>query len=218
VIPGIRVWLLLFAVVGLMIARASAADEGIARRLAALKVLTTPTVARGVLPAEPPRGDTQCGHPRQAWWRLTHYGVRSRVDDAIRDAALRHRINPRLIESVIRVESNYDVDAVSHKGAMGLMQLMPGTARELGVVCAFEPRANVLAGTRYLRQLRDRLGSWPRALAGYHAGPRRVETGRIPAITHRYVRNVMRRWKPGSHSHSLHLGDGVEGKAARATR
>jgi soluble lytic murein transglycosylase-like protein len=122
--------------------------------------------------------------------------VRSRIDTAVRDASLRYRTDRRLIESVIRVESNYDVDAVSNKGAMGLMQLMPGTARELGVICAFEPRSNVLAGTRYLRRLRDRLGSWPRALAGYHAGPRRVESGRIPAITHRYVENVMRRWKP----------------------
>jgi soluble lytic murein transglycosylase-like protein len=124
--------------------------------------------------------------------------VRSRIDTAVRDASLRYRTDRRLIESVIRVESGYDVDAVSHKGAMGLMQLMPGTARDLGVVCAFEPRANVLAGTRYLRQLHDRLGSWPRALAGYHAGPQRVESGRIPTITQHYVKNVMRRWKPGA--------------------
>lgn len=197
-IPSVRVWLLLFALITLMIARGAPADDGIARRLAALKVLSTPSDASSVLPAEPPPADTDCSHPRAAWWRLTRYGVRSRVDTAVRDASLLHRVDRQLIESVIRVESNYDVDAVSHKGAMGLMQLMPGTARELGVVCAFEPRANVLAGTRYLRQLHDRLGSWPRALAGYHAGPHRVETGRIPATTHRYVRDVMRRWKPDS--------------------
>jgi len=196
-IPGMRVWLLMIVLVSLMIARAVPADEGIARRLAALKVLSTTTVVSAALPASPPSADTHCGNPREAWWRLTHYGVRSRVDTAIRDASLLYRTDRRLIESVIRVESNYDVDAVSYKGAMGLMQLMPDTARDLGVVCAFEPRSNVLAGTRYLRQLHDRLGSWPRALAGYHAGPRRVESGRIPAITHRYVANVMRRWKPG---------------------
>jgi len=195
-IPGVRIWLLLLALVSLMIARAAPADEGVARRLAALKQLLAPAATLAALPSEPPRADTRCG-PRAAWWRATHYGVKSRIDSAIRDASLRYRVDRRLIESVIRVESNYDVDAVSYKGAMGLMQLMPGTARELGVICAFEPRANVLAGTRYLRRLRDRLGSWERALAGYHAGPHRVETGRIPAITHRYVANVMRRWKPG---------------------
>jgi soluble lytic murein transglycosylase-like protein len=196
-IPGIRVWLLLLTLVSLLIARAVPADDGVARRLAALKMLSTTATVRAALPAEPPRAGTHCG-PRAAWWRLTDYGVRSRIDTAVRDASLRYRVDRRLIASVIRVESNYDVDAVSHKGAMGLMQLMPGTARDLGVVCAFEPRANVLAGTRYLRQLHDRLGSWPRALAGYHAGPRRVERARIPTITHRYVANVMRRWKPGA--------------------
>jgi soluble lytic murein transglycosylase-like protein len=195
-IPGVRVWLLLLVLVSLMIARAVPADEGIARRLAALKMLSTTTAVSAALPAETPSADTHCGKQRAAWWRLTRYGVRSRIDSAVRDASLLYRTDRRLIESVIRVESNYDVDAVSHKGAMGLMQLMPGTARDLGVICAFEPRSNVLAGTRYLRRLRDRLGSWPRALAGYHAGPRRVESGRIPAITHRYVENVMRRWKP----------------------
>jgi soluble lytic murein transglycosylase-like protein len=194
----VRVWLLLLVLVSLMIARAAPADEGIARRLAALKMLSTTTAVRVALRAEPPRADTHCGSRRAAWWRLTRYGVRSRIDTAVRDASLRYRTDRRLIESVIRVESGYDVDAVSHKGAMGLMQLMPGTARDLGVVCAFEPRANVLAGTRYLRQLHDRLGSWPRALAGYHAGPQRVESGRIPTITQHYVKNVMRRWKPGA--------------------
>jgi soluble lytic murein transglycosylase-like protein len=197
-IPGVRVWLLMVVLVSLMIARAVPADEGIARRLAALKMLSTTTAVSAALPAAPPSGDTHCGNQREAWWRLTRYGVRSRIDAAVRDASLLYRTDRRLIESVIRVESNYDVDAVSYKGAMGLMQLMPGTARDLGVICAFEPRSNVLAGTRYLRRLRDQLGSWPRALAGYHAGPRRVESGRIPAITHRYVANVMRRWKPGA--------------------
>jgi soluble lytic murein transglycosylase-like protein len=76
------------------------------------------------------------------------------------------------------------------------MQLMPATARELGVVCPFDPRQNVLGGARYLRRLRDRLGTWPRALAGYHAGPSRVERGRIPAETRRYVRRVMESWDP----------------------
>jgi soluble lytic murein transglycosylase-like protein len=179
-----------------LIARAAPADEGIARRLAALKMLSRPTATGTVVPATPPAAGTLCSARRASWWRHSAYGMRSHIDTAVRDASIRYRVDRRLIESVIRVESNYDVDAVSHKGAMGLMQLMPHTARELGVACAFDPRANVLGGTRYLRRLRDRLGNWPRALAGYHAGPGRVESGSIPAITHRYVKNVMRRWRP----------------------
>ncbi|MEE9609389.1 MAG: lytic transglycosylase domain-containing protein, partial [Myxococcota bacterium] len=65
------------------------------------------------------------------------------------------------------------------------------------VVCPFDPRENILAGTRYLRQLFERLGSWPRALAGYHAGPGRVESDRIPAETRVYVRRVLGSWKRG---------------------
>ena len=75
--------------------------------------------------------------------------------------------------------------------------LMPGTAEQLGVYCPFDPRENVLGGTRYLRLLHDRLGSWRRALAGYHAGPRRVESGRIPAVTRAYVERIMRTWRGG---------------------
>ncbi len=168
------------------------ADEAIARRLAALSALVDPESARRAREAAPDGG--ACADA--AWWRSTSYGGRSRLEQAIRDASLRYAVDPELIRSVIRVESNYDPDAVSHKGAQGLMQLMPATARILGVECPFDPRENVLGGTRYLRQLRDQLGSWPRALAGYHAGPGRVERRRIPTITHRYVRSVIRHWRP----------------------
>ncbi len=122
--------------------------------------------------------------------------MRSRIDTAVRDASIRFIVDARLIRSVIEQESNYRIDAVSHKGAMGLMQLMPQTARELGVVCPFDPRENILAGTRYLRRLRDRFGSWPEAVAAYHAGPRRVASRRIPGVTRRYVRRVIGAWRP----------------------
>ena len=75
------------------------------------------------------------------------------------------------------------------------MQLMPQTARELGVVCPDDPRENVIGGTRYLRELRDRFGSWELALAAYNAGPTRVVEGRIPAETRRYVKRVIATWK-----------------------
>ena len=79
---------------------------------------------------------------------------------------------------------------------MGLMQLMPATARELGVACPFDARENIIGGTRYLRRLRDRFGSWSEAVAAYHAGPRRVSSRRIPGITRRYVRRVIGGWRP----------------------
>lgn len=182
-----------FAGLLLAFAPSAAADEAIARRLGALKSLVSPAAARPVSGAQAP-AHPAC--PAAAWWRLTEYGVRSRTESAVRDASLRFAIDPDLIRAVIRHESAYDVHAVSRKGAMGLMQLMPETARWMGVVCPFDPRENVLGGARYLRRLRDRLGSWPRALAAYHAGPRRVEEGRIPAETHRYVRSVLRTWQP----------------------
>ena len=79
---------------------------------------------------------------------------------------------------------------------MGLMQLMPATARELGVVCAFDPRQNILGGTRYLREMRDRFGTWRLALAAYNAGPARVASGRrLPLEPRRYVEAVLRSWR-----------------------
>ncbi len=167
------------------------ADEAIALRLAALRSLVDPAAPRG--PAPPSRQRAGCGE--RAWWRSSTYAAKSRIDDAIRDASIRFAIDANLIRSVIRQESAFDPLAVSRKGAMGLMQLMPATARELGVVCPFDPRENVLGGTRYLRRLRDRLGSWKRAIAAYHAGPGRVVRGRIPGVTRRYVNRVLRGWR-----------------------
>lgn len=165
------------------------ADEAIGRRLAVLRSLASPRSVPVVAP-----GAGGCGGVR--WWRVTDYGLRARIDAAVRDASLRYAVDAALIRSVIRHESGFDPDAVSHKGAMGLMQLMPGTARELGVVCPFEPRENVLAGTRYLRRMHDRFGRWPLALAAYNAGPRRVEAGRVPEETRRYVHRVVASWRP----------------------
>ncbi len=169
-------------------------DAAIGRRLAALKVLVNPAAARVRVAAQTPSAPANCPDP--GWWELTQYGLASRTREAIRDASLRFTVDEELIRSVIRHESAYDPRAVSHKGAMGLMQLMPQTASAMGVRCPFDPRQNVLAGTRYLRRMRDRLGSWPRAVAAYHAGPMRVEAGRVPAETRRYVRRVLASWRP----------------------
>lgn len=136
--------------------------------------------------------DFQCGEPtppHRLRWELVR---------AVRHASLRFAIARDLIHSVIRHESAYDPDALSPAGAMGLMQLMPATARELGVVCPYDPRENIVAGTRYLRELHDRFGSWPLALAAYNAGPTAVVERRVPPITRLYVRRVLSSWRHGA--------------------
>jgi soluble lytic murein transglycosylase-like protein len=94
----------------------------------------------------------------------------------IAEHARRHDVRPDLVRAVIQVESAFNPSAVSPKGAMGLMQLMPATARSLGVGNPFDPRQNVGAGVAYLRQLLDRYDNDERlALAAYNAGPGAVD-------------------------------------------
>lgn len=103
-----------------------------------------------------------------------------------------------LVHAVIHQESRGRVDAVSIKGALGLMQLMPGTAAQLGVN-PNDPEQNVRGGALYLRQQMDRFGSIPLALAAYNAGPGAVlRYGGIPPYreTQNYVSTIMRRWQP----------------------
>ncbi len=170
----------------------ASADDELARRVATLRALVQPEHARS-LRASPREEPVRCRS--SAWWRTSEYGLRTRIRTAIRDASLRFALDPDLVRSVIRHESNGDPEAVSHKGAMGLMQLMPATAAELGVVCPFDPRENVLGGSRYLRQMYDRMGSWARALAAYNAGPHRIESGHLPRETRIYVDRILRTWK-----------------------
>lgn len=93
----------------------------------------------------------------------------------IRDAARQSGIDPALIEAVAFVESRFDERARSPKGALGLMQLMPATAMRLGVSDPLDARQNLTGGARYLRELLDRFGSLPLALAAYNAGEGAVE-------------------------------------------
>ncbi len=110
-------------------------------------------------------------------------------------ASQQTQVDPDLIESVIRYESSGNPRAVSHKGARGLMQLMPKTANELGVADPFDPKANVEGGTRYLRDLLDRYQlDLARALAAYNAGPERVDQYKgVPPYyqTRSYVSDVI---------------------------
>ena len=98
------------------------------------------------------------------------------LNQAVHAASGTYQLDPDLITSVIRAESGFNVRAVSPKGAQGLMQLMPQTASQLGVRNAFDPQANVEAGTRYLRELLERYNfDLVKALAAYNAGPQRID-------------------------------------------
>jgi Transglycosylase SLT domain len=117
----------------------------------------------------------------------------------ILEAAKQHRIDPALIVAVIRAESNGFPRAVSRKGARGLMQLMPATARRLGVKSAFDPRENIRAGAAYLAELAERFGETNAdlILAAYNAGEHAVEEhGGVPPYreTRNYVRRVLAFW------------------------
>lgn len=118
------------------------------------------------------------------------------LNEVVNAASVRYRLDPDLVNSVIKAESGFNVRAVSRKGAQGLMQLMPDTASKLGVPNAFDAQANVEGGTRYLRELLERYNfDLIKALAAYNAGPRRVEQyGGLPPYyeTHAYVARIVR--------------------------
>ena len=115
-------------------------------------------------------------------------------DEAIAEAADRYRLDPNLIRAVIHAESAFNPFAVSSAGALGLMQLMPSMAEELDVLDPFDPRQNILGGSRYLRDLLDRHhGNVDLAVASYNAGPGAVARYRgIPPYreTRNYVKTV----------------------------
>jgi soluble lytic murein transglycosylase-like protein len=116
------------------------------------------------------------------------------IDRIVRAAAERHRVDPALVKAVISTESGWNSQAISRKGAVGLMQLIPGTALRYGVGNRFDPAQNVEGGTTYLRWLLDRYnGDLGKSLAAYNAGERAVDQSRgMPAYpeTKRYVQKV----------------------------
>jgi soluble lytic murein transglycosylase len=127
-------------------------------------------------------------------WTAVKRGDRKRYDPLIVKAARDSGVPAAMVKAVIHAESAFDPQAVSKAGAMGLMQLMPGTARELGVGQPFRADENVQGGTRYLRQLHDRYGNWAYTLAAYNAGPTAVDRHQgIPpyAETQQYVKRVL---------------------------
>lgn len=150
------------------------------------------------------------------WTHLNQLGISDRTareetkyDSIIEQAALKYNVDSDLIHAIIQVESGYNAATVSHAGAKGLMQLMDGTARGLGVADSFDPVQNIEGGTRYLAMLlRKYDGQAPLALAAYNAGPGRVDRLGIrtedqlqerlqllPHETQRYISKVMNAWQ-----------------------
>jgi soluble lytic murein transglycosylase-like protein len=135
------------------------------------------------------------------------------VDAAIEQAAARHNVDPNLVRSVIKVESNFNPNAVSRKGAMGLMQLMPSTARSLHVTNPFDPQQNVDAGVRHLKKLLESYGGNIRlSLAAYNAGAGAVaRSSGVPRYseTQNYVRRITELYYGGSGAEAHVVGNVV---------
>lgn len=181
----------------------SLGPEGVARRMAEIRArmeAMRPPVPTPATPAFEPSGPqgaiggggTQPLDPRDLGMSVspTHSPLREQARRSAEEAG----IDPFLFEALVSVESGFNPRATSPKGAMGLAQLMPGTARMLGVTDAYDPSQNLNAGARYLAQMLRQFGSEELALAAYNAGPGNVTRyGGIPpfAETQSYVQRVL---------------------------
>ena len=148
----------------------------------------SPVVVPALIPAAAPLAQARLAKPN---------AVKPQdLNEVINTISDQHHLDPDFINSVIHAESGFNPRAVSPKGAQGLMQLMPGTASKLGVSNAFDPRANVEGGTRYLSELLQRYNfDVIKALAAYNAGPQRVQQyGGVPPYyeTRTYVARIVR--------------------------
>ncbi len=131
--------------------------------------------------------------PIKTWIPRDNDSISRAMNGYIQEAATKHGVDPLLIKAVIKAESNFDLTAISTKGAQGLMQLMPATAKELQIADPLDPMENIAGGTKYLRSLLDSY-NWDMelSLAAYNAGPGNVK-GSIPNIpeTKIYVSKVL---------------------------
>lgn len=134
-----------------------------------------------------------------AWWLDPKVEARRAYHfDTVAAVACEYGVPTSLLDAVVAQESGYKYWAISRKGAMGMMQIMPATATQLGLANPFNSLANLRAGARYLREQLDRFGRVDLALAAYNAGPHRrsLRAGRLPMIpeTLKYVRSIMTNW------------------------
>ncbi len=176
--------------------RALEADQVVVRRLLGFGVLLLIVVSGYV--ASQPRVANQV--PLRAANQVPRLGANApapTIESHIKEAASQYAVSEDLVTAVIEVESQFNVHAVSHRGAQGLMQLMPATAAWLGVRNAFDPRDNIRGGVRHLRWLMDRFDhDLPVVLAAYNAGEGAVLKSRgVPPSreTREYVKRVMQR-------------------------
>jgi len=156
------------------------------------------TAANGITPST-----TQSSFAASLEMSAADKANREKIEQMIREVSVRYRVDPALVRAVMQTESNWNSRAVSRKGALGLMQLGPGTAQQLGVNNAFDPKQNLDGGVRYLHMLLERYnGDLDRALAAYNAGPGAVDrAGGIPRYreTRNYVQKVTDSYfRPGS--------------------
>ena len=179
--------LLLASFVTAVFPATSAAQIFTARDANGTTVLSSKRVDRPTqvfqVPGAPAYRTTTEGLPRNA----------EMFEELVQAHSQKQSLRPELVRAVIQVESGFDPRATSPKGAMGLMQLMPDTARSLGVVNAYDPEENIRGGTAYLRQLLNKFGSEQLALAAYNAGPGAVDRyDGVPPYreTKDYVRKV----------------------------
>ncbi|WP_243359737.1 lytic transglycosylase domain-containing protein [Fundidesulfovibrio terrae] len=135
--------------------------------------------------------------PGEFEFRVPKGATSAQVKGWIRQASAKHGLDPCLVQALIEIESGGDQAAVSPKGAQGLMQIMPGTARDLKLDDPFDPTANIDAGSRYLREQLRTFGDVRLALAAYNAGPEAVRKfAGVPPYpeTQRYVAAVANRF------------------------